>query len=76
MLRPDPVPELKRQLAAELVRALKGWAPTEVWFRFRLDQPRLWELRRGQLHRFSLQRLVRLLVEAGRGVTISVTDRG
>lgn len=76
MLRPDPVPELKRQLAAELVRALRGWSPGDVWYRLKLDHARLWELRHARLDRFSLQRLVRLLVEADKNVTVTVTVRG
>lgn len=61
VLGSDPIPELKAQLAGELVRALKGWQPTEAHARLGLDQPRLWDLRHGRLERFSLQRLIRLL---------------
>lgn len=76
MRREDPVLPLKRQLAGDLAGALKGWRPTEIYFRLRLDQPRVWELRHGRLERFSLQRLVRLLAELGYDTSISVVKRG
>ena len=71
----DPVEPLKQQLAGELVLALKSWRPTEIYFRLRLDQPRVWELRHGKLARFSLQRLVRLLDDMKYDVSVSVTKR-
>ena len=71
----DPVDVLKQQLARELINALKGWKPTEIYFRLRLDQPRVWELRRGKLERFSLQRLVRLLGEMRYEVVVTVSKQ-
>ena len=75
MVSRDPVDTLKHQLALELVNALKSWKPTEIYFRLRLDQPRVWELRRGKLERFSLQRLVRLLAEMQYEVTLTIAKQ-
>lgn len=59
--RPDPIPELKRQLASEIVRALDGWSLGEIAVFFGVDQPRLSNLRRGKLERFSVDGLIRVL---------------
>ena len=75
MLRSDPIPALKDQLAEELVKALKGWQPTETQARLGLDQPRLWDLRHGRLERFSLQRLIRLLALLRYKATVTLERR-
>lgn len=70
----DPIPELKLQLAEELVHAIHGWTPGQLVYRMRIDQPRVSDLRRGRLERISLERLIRWLVAMQRVVTISVGD--
>ena len=72
MLRPDPIPDLKRQLAASLVESLRGWTGTETLYAFNLDAARLSDLRHGRLKRFTLQKLIRLLAERDKRVSIAV----
>lgn len=68
----DPIPELKRQVAAELVRALEGWRATDLQFYARIDRWRLSDLRRGKLERFSLESLIRYLAQLRYRVELSV----
>ena len=72
-MRSDPVPELKRRLAAELVQAMEGWTPGQLIYRIRIDQPRVSDLRRGRLERISLARLIRWLHGMERAVELSVS---
>ena len=72
---PRPHPELKQQLAAELVRAIAGWTPGELIYRTRIDQPRVSDLRRGRLERISLTRLIRWLADMDRDVNVTVRKR-
>ena len=72
MRRADPIAALKRQLAAELVRAIQGWTPGQLIHRINIDQPRVSDLRRGRLERISLERLIRWLDGMGRTVDVSV----
>jgi predicted XRE-type DNA-binding protein len=68
----DPVEEIKRQLAAELVRAIEGWTPGQLVAWIDIDQPRVSDLRRGRLERISIARLVRWLDEMGCDVRVCV----
>lgn len=76
MLRPDPIPDLKRQLATALVRALHGWTGLEALDTIGLDPARLSDLRRGKLQRFSAEQLIRLLTRARYRVTLLVERDG
>lgn len=73
--RVDPVEDLKRQLAAELVRAIDGWTPGQLIYRMRIDQPRISDLRRGRLDRISIARLIGWLDAMGRDVRVVVERR-
>lgn len=68
----DPIPELKRQVAAELVRVLASWKPTALQFVARIDRSRLSDLRRGKLDRFSLESLIRFLAQMRYRVELTV----
>lgn len=68
----DPIPELKRQLACELVRVTEGWTPTELGFFMGVDQPRVSDLRRGKLDRFSVESLIRFLKRMDHSVQVTV----
>ena len=72
MFHDDPIPELKRQVAAELVRQLQGSGPSEIYFWIEIDQPRVSDLRRGRLERISLERLIRWLRRTGHMVELSI----
>jgi predicted XRE-type DNA-binding protein len=68
----DPIPELKRQLAAELVRVIDGWTTWDVASMIHTDPPRISDLRHGRLERFSLESIVRFLTRMKQRVRITV----
>jgi len=69
----DPIPELKRQLAQLIVERLDGWSQTYAAGFLGTDQPRLSNLRRGRLERFSLEQLVRFVGRVDGEVELRVT---
>jgi len=71
--RPDPIPELKRRLGAQLAELLQGWNADDIATRIGTDRPRVSELRRGKLERFSLETLIRYLDRLRHRVDITVT---
>jgi predicted XRE-type DNA-binding protein len=72
----DPVPGLKRQLAAE-IRALVGHVSPDVAAHvFGMYQPRMWNIFHDRLHEVSLQKLVRMLAHIDRRVTMKVVNEG
>ena len=71
----DPIPALKRQLGAEIAKLIDGSSPTNVYFRLGIDQPRVSELRRRKLDRFSLESLIRFVHRLDQHVEITTTDR-
>jgi predicted XRE-type DNA-binding protein len=73
MSRVDPIPALKRQLGTELARLLAGWNADDIAVVIGTDRPRISELRRGKLARFSLETLIRYLARLGHRVDVSVT---
>ena len=72
MARPDPIPELKRQLGAELAALVYGWNADDVATLIGTDAPRISDLRRGKLDRFSLETLIRYLARLRRRVDLVV----
>jgi hypothetical protein len=72
---PDPVPELKRLLGRELQGVIAGWETPELCHMLGTTQPRVSNLRKGRLERFSLEMLVRYLARMRRDVTVSVRER-
>ena len=71
----DPIPELKRALTAELVRAIDG---QRVWIAattLQIDGKRVTELRAGDLRRFSTESLIRFLDRAGYDIAFTITKR-
>lgn len=71
-LPPDPIPALKRQLAAELRALFGNWNQYVVAHRLGIHQPEAWELLHDRLERFSLQKLIRLLARVERRVELRV----
>jgi hypothetical protein len=53
--------QLQQQLAREFCAIIDGWTSTEVVGRFRIYPARVSELRHGNLARFSIGRLARLI---------------
>jgi len=66
----DPVPALKRRVADEILVLLTGWRQDYAAHFLRASQPRMSELRRGHLDRFTLDRLVRYLSRLHRDIEI------
>ena len=73
MPRVDPIPQLKRDAAAALVALLDGWNAQDVAVLIGTDQPRISDLRRGKLERFSLETLIRYLARFRRRVELLIT---
>ena len=71
----DPIPALKRQLSAELKPRIDGWRTAEIAVLLRTDQPRISDLRRGVLDRFSLETLIRFASRLRCDVTLAVVPR-
>lgn len=71
----DPIPALKRQLAATITARMEGWEQYNGGAMLHIDGARLSNIRRGQLERFSLQALVRMLVRIGDEVVITTASR-
>jgi predicted XRE-type DNA-binding protein len=72
-MRVDPIPLLKEQLARELVTRLDGWTQGNAASFIGTDQPRVSDLRKGRLERFSLEQLIRLIARDHGTVTLQVT---
>jgi predicted XRE-type DNA-binding protein len=53
---------------------MSGWTTSQLTFRLRIDQPRISDLRRGRLERFSLERLIRLVHEMGWRVELTLAQ--
>jgi len=69
---PDPIPQLKRDAAATIVALIAGDNAIEIGEYLGIGQPRISDLRRGKLERFSLERLIRLLERLGQRVTLQI----
>ena len=74
--QPDPIPELKRQLAEDLVAHLEGWNQEMAAELIRSDPSTVSHLRSGNLERFSLQQLIRFIARRRATVSIEVRWRG
>jgi predicted XRE-type DNA-binding protein len=68
----DPIPALKRQLAQLVVERIRGWSQIYAAELLGTDQPRLSDLRRGRLDRFSLEQLIRFVSRVDGEVEITV----
>jgi predicted XRE-type DNA-binding protein len=69
----DSIPALKQQLGRDLARLLAGWNADDIAVLIGTDRPRISELRRAKLDRFSLETLIRYLTRLGHRVDVSVT---
>lgn len=57
---PDPIPALKQQVRDALFARIKPWADQDVAaYALGTDQPRMSDLKRNRLERFSLDTLIR-----------------
>ena len=72
---PDPIPPLKALLGAEIRARLSGWRAADVAVLIGADQPRVSDLRRGKLDRFSLEMLIRFAIRLRCRVELRVIDQ-
>lgn len=71
----DPVPQLKRQAAERIVGLIDGWNAHDIASVMGTDQPRISDLRRGRLERFSLEALIRFLTRLRQDVSLETRAR-
>jgi predicted XRE-type DNA-binding protein len=69
---PDPVLQLKRRLADELLALMDGWSQTWAAWGTHLSASRISEIRRGNLDNVSLERLIQALSYLGCDVDIVI----
>jgi predicted XRE-type DNA-binding protein len=72
----DPVPALKRQLVAAILRIADQTHWIVAAGGFGLDEARMCDLRKGRIDQFSLQRLIRMLARVDRRVEVTITTVG
>jgi len=72
---PDPIPALKALLGAGIRARLSGWRAADIAVLIGTDQPRISELRRGKLERFSLETLIRFATRLRCRIDLRVSDR-
>jgi predicted XRE-type DNA-binding protein len=68
----DPVVDLRKQLASEIVRALGPKSQHLLAPRFGIPQPRMSELSRGRVDRCSVEWLIRRIHRLGGSVSVTV----
>ena len=72
---PDPIPELKRQVADAIRVRMQGWRTADIACLIDTDQPRLSDIRRRKLQRFSLETLIRFATRLRCRVELRIADR-
>ena len=68
----DPIPDLKEQLLDEILSLVGCWDQYVAAGRLGIDQPRMSDLKRRRMERFSLEKLIRLLANIDQSVEIAV----
>jgi predicted XRE-type DNA-binding protein len=68
----DPVPALKQQVRNALIAAVGRWQQSVAAGAIGTDQPRMSDLERNRLERFSLETLIRLLARIDHRVELVV----
>jgi predicted XRE-type DNA-binding protein len=68
----DPIPALKQQLRDELIALIGQWNQSVAASAIGTDQPRMSDLERNRLERFSLETLIRFLARVECQVDLKV----
>lgn len=71
----DPIPALKQQLRDELIALMGKWNQSVAASAIGTDQPRMSDLERNRLERFSLETLIRFLTRVECRVELKVVRR-
>ena len=69
----DPIPRVKEQLRVEILAAVGMWRQEVGAYLLGIDQPRMSDLERGRLDRFSVTKLIQMLAKIDRRVDLAVT---
>ncbi|HUQ48962.1 MAG TPA: XRE family transcriptional regulator [Gemmatimonadaceae bacterium] len=72
MDEPDPIPDLKQQLRDDLIALIGKYDQYSAAGAIKADQPRMSDLQRNRLDRFSLETLIRFLTRVECRVEIKV----
>lgn len=72
---PDPIPQLKEQLRREILDLVANYPLTVGADMVGLDLSRMSRLSKGDLERFSLEKLIRILAFVDRQATVVVIDK-
>jgi hypothetical protein len=70
----DPIPQLKREAGAALADLLAPWKAHDVAAIIGTDAPRIRDICRGNLERFSLETLIRYLTRVGQRVELRFSE--
>ena len=70
--QPDPIPDMKKALAAAINAKIHGWSQEMAAELLRTTQPRVSNLRNNKLDCFSLENLIRMATRVRGYVTIVV----
>ena len=76
LVRRDPIPPLKQQLADEILDAVSSLNVTIAAAVLDIGASRLGDLRHGRVGRFSVERLIRILAVIDRRVSLTVVNEG
>lgn len=68
----DPIPALKQQLRDELIAQIGKWNQSVAARAIKTDQPRMSDLERNRLERFSVETLIRFLARVDCQVELQV----
>ncbi len=68
----DPIPVLKQQLRDELIGLIGTWEQSVAARAIGTDQPRMSDLQRNRLERFSLETLIRFLTRVECRIDVKV----
>lgn len=68
----DPIPALKQQLRDELMAIVGMWEPSAIATAIGTDRPRMSDLERNKLERFSLESLIRFVTRMECRVEVKV----
>lgn len=73
MRAPDPVSDLKQQLAEKVLELIDGLSSSWAAWDTHLSRSRISEMRNGNLRNVSLDRLVRCLAQLDHSVEVTIT---